>query len=522
MSDTTVIRQAEGDVAAEDAASQRVPGPPRIGLMGEFSAGKTTLINFLLGEDLLPTRVTATQMPPVWIGHGPREAYYVDVDGNRNDIDLSELATISVEGVRYVRLTCDAEILREFELFDTPGISDPNIPDQYRQAVVDFVDGVIWCTHAPQAWRESERSAWAQMPERLQRTSVLLATRADKLVERDRARVAARLRHEAAQSFRDIILFSTLDAIRACQMEDGTELFATSGAEQLIGLLRGIAGEIAAGPAPLANLADNTARDINVQGDSGGGVVVPLQPSRVRPARVARATPNGRPRGDRTEPVSFAEAARDTVGSPAPTPLRLTRSFAVPDDDSAAEEASTRSAPVIAAESAMPASGEPDLVRPNAGSDILDLTGFLVSQPDISPTGEGDVANNDGDTDEIAVVAMQRDAEADADPAPRDDIPVDEANLDDPPVLSSIGRAIQWQENLPEPEPEINLAGPEPSVVAPSASAIWDDILAEANVRSVAQVLAAVGRLIERLEAEGMLVAAPLAEVDRRTDGPHR
>ncbi|MCX8508937.1 MAG: dynamin family protein, partial [Rhodobacteraceae bacterium] len=32
---------------------------PCIALMGEFSAGKTTLINFLLGDDVLPTRVTA-------------------------------------------------------------------------------------------------------------------------------------------------------------------------------------------------------------------------------------------------------------------------------------------------------------------------------------------------------------------------------------------------------------------------------------------------------------------------------
>ena len=39
------------------------PGPrvPRIALMGEFSAGKSTLLNLLIERDLIPTRATATR-----------------------------------------------------------------------------------------------------------------------------------------------------------------------------------------------------------------------------------------------------------------------------------------------------------------------------------------------------------------------------------------------------------------------------------------------------------------------------
>ena len=36
---------------------------PRIALMGEFSSGKSTLLNLLIGEALLPTKVTATELP---------------------------------------------------------------------------------------------------------------------------------------------------------------------------------------------------------------------------------------------------------------------------------------------------------------------------------------------------------------------------------------------------------------------------------------------------------------------------
>ena len=38
---------------------------PRIAIMGEFSAGKSTLCNILLGQAPLPMRVTATRLPPV-------------------------------------------------------------------------------------------------------------------------------------------------------------------------------------------------------------------------------------------------------------------------------------------------------------------------------------------------------------------------------------------------------------------------------------------------------------------------
>ena len=173
----------------EPAAQDRLP---RIGIMGEFSAGKTTFLNFLLGEALLPTRVTATQIPPVWISHGASNAILVDQAGHETEIGLAGLGQVSLEGAAYVRLTCQNDLLHEFELIDTPGISDPNIADSYRDAMVGHLDGLIWCTHAPQAWRESERRIFQSLPAALREKSILLATRSDKLVASDRDRVQAR------------------------------------------------------------------------------------------------------------------------------------------------------------------------------------------------------------------------------------------------------------------------------------------------------------------------------------------
>ena len=48
------------------------PRRPRIALMGEFSAGKSTLANLMVGSDPVPMQVVATQLPPVWIMHAAR------------------------------------------------------------------------------------------------------------------------------------------------------------------------------------------------------------------------------------------------------------------------------------------------------------------------------------------------------------------------------------------------------------------------------------------------------------------
>ena len=219
---------------------------PCIALMGEFSAGKTTLINFLLGEDALPTRVTATQLPPVWMSYGDVAAHYMDETGRRHDIDPADLHQVPVKGVRYIRLFSRSTLLETMDLLDTPGISDPNIPRQTWEIAAGYVNAVIWCTHSTQAWRESERSAWDSLPARLRPYSVLLATRSDKLSPHDRARVIARLKREAGTSFRNILAFSAMDAIRACAEAEPGELWVSSGAQDLLQALTETAETICA------------------------------------------------------------------------------------------------------------------------------------------------------------------------------------------------------------------------------------------------------------------------------------
>jgi hypothetical protein len=204
------------DAAPPTPKTHAAPRKPRIALMGEFSAGKSTLTNLLIGDTRIPMRVTATQLPPVWLSHGTEAPYREDLSGQRYPIDGPSIDGIPVRDTAFIRLFVEAEVLEVCDIIDTPGISDPNMPAEIWQRAAHEADGVIWLTHATQAWRQSEAAVWNDMPDTLRPYSMLLVTRIDKLLtERDRERVLARIGKEAGPLFREILPISLIQALEA-------------------------------------------------------------------------------------------------------------------------------------------------------------------------------------------------------------------------------------------------------------------------------------------------------------------
>lgn len=108
----------------------------RVLVAGEAKRGKSSLINAVLGREVLPTGVTPlTSVTTTVSALGAREVEHVSVrftDGSRRDAPVAELATFVTEaanpdnsrGVRDVTVWVDSPLLSAYalDLVDTPGI----------------------------------------------------------------------------------------------------------------------------------------------------------------------------------------------------------------------------------------------------------------------------------------------------------------------------------------------------------------------------------------------------------------
>ena len=183
---------------------------PRLLIAGEFSSGKTQLITGLLQEEILPSNVTSTSLPPMWIKNDAAESSMVDLMGNRHP--LPDLDDVSVSKTAFCEMQHDAEFLNHFEIIDTPGNSDPNIPPESWMRMLNCADVILWCTNATQAWRQSEKAVWLDMKPELCENATILITHGDRVIdERSQERLARRVRRDSQDFFDYQMLVSLID-----------------------------------------------------------------------------------------------------------------------------------------------------------------------------------------------------------------------------------------------------------------------------------------------------------------------
>ncbi|MEL6573135.1 MAG: dynamin family protein [Pseudomonadota bacterium] len=190
---------------------------PTFALMGEFSAGKSTLLNLILGETVLPTQVTATSMPVIWMTYGDTPtAESLSYDGQLRSFDLADLRDQGAAGHLLIRLALPSETLKRSDVIDTPGISDRRLSSNALDFIKPYLDFVVWCSAANQAWRQSEKAVWQKMPQEMQDLSILALTRADMMKKANTLeKVIKRCETETAGMFRIVQPIATVVALGA-------------------------------------------------------------------------------------------------------------------------------------------------------------------------------------------------------------------------------------------------------------------------------------------------------------------
>lgn len=226
---------------------------PVIALMGEFSAGKSTLLNFLLDGDHLPTKVTATNLPSVWVTHSETQfTQGLRHDGTLETVDVAQLGEDVRDTYLLLRYGISADILKRVDIVDTPGISDPKLAKGATLFLGEFLDSVLWLSPANQAWRQTEKAVWTDFPAALHRTSLIVLTRADKMRRaNDLNKVMKRVKQETNALFQEQVALNTPLAVET-RHDPTSKEWETSGGKLFMAAVEQLLTKAEAGHAPRA------------------------------------------------------------------------------------------------------------------------------------------------------------------------------------------------------------------------------------------------------------------------------
>jgi len=148
--------------------SERLTGPLRLAIAGKIKAGKSTLLNALLGEELAPTDAGECTRIVTWYRYGdapqvvvhprdePPESAYYSRESGALEVDLGGR---SPERIERLEVFWPTVRLRDVTLADTPGIASISTdlsartlrvltPDDDRPPEVDAVLYLLRHTHA--------------------------------------------------------------------------------------------------------------------------------------------------------------------------------------------------------------------------------------------------------------------------------------------------------------------------------------------------------------------------------------
>lgn len=131
-----------------------------VAIVGEFSAGKSTLINALLGEDLLPSLLEPTTAKITYVSYSDTPKIIIKYNDGRteqNYFDRDLLKTLVAENISKIAEISEilVEVDREFlksgiRIIDTPGTNDSD--DQRIKITYDLLptaDAVVFVISSP-------------------------------------------------------------------------------------------------------------------------------------------------------------------------------------------------------------------------------------------------------------------------------------------------------------------------------------------------------------------------------------
>jgi hypothetical protein len=210
------------DIVEEvDSHRKRQPGYRRIVVAGEFESGKSSVLNALLGNIVIPCNPGLPGRPLIKVSHSHHPMISAENRTGqsydaRSVADLAEIDNLAL---------CDIRIpvpdLMRTEIIEVPHRPGQGI-DPRDIEMMGRADMIVWVTIASQAWRLSEQAIMAELPSGSRKRSVLAISRADHLRDaEDWEKLELRLQKDAAAYFSEMVFMqASIRNLMACNDDE--------------------------------------------------------------------------------------------------------------------------------------------------------------------------------------------------------------------------------------------------------------------------------------------------------------
>lgn len=203
--------------------------PMRIAIIGQFSSGKSTFLNALLGKEILPSGITPVTAKVCEITYGEEIALEVLYKNGKsinkpitylNEVDEMENAKIA-----YYRLSVPLALLQKVNFLDTPGFNSQNESDtNTTNSILEEVDGIIWLTLIDNVGKNSEKEILQTHIKRYANKSLCVLNQKDRCKNQEEIDTSLNYAKKAFEGFfEDIIAISAKQAIDAIHLQNSTQ-----------------------------------------------------------------------------------------------------------------------------------------------------------------------------------------------------------------------------------------------------------------------------------------------------------
>ncbi|MEE3704412.1 dynamin family protein [Campylobacter sp. CX2-8023-23] len=189
--------------------------PPLVAIVGQFSSGKSSFLNALLGLDILPTGVVPVTAKPTFIKYAPN--YILKIlhnDGRDEYKNIDELSAFvdqrhALKDVKNLTIYAPNELLKKISFIDTPGLNSRSDADTNEtKMILNEAVALIWISLIDNAARKSELDELNLIPNSIKQNAIALLNQKDKLNGEEIDRVLTHANTTYSKHFSQVVAIS--------------------------------------------------------------------------------------------------------------------------------------------------------------------------------------------------------------------------------------------------------------------------------------------------------------------------